>query len=233
MNLRNYRQPLYWAFLGLAVCLTGCPLVAWTVAQFAPPQRVDALYKPPEGMSFFVLVQEPPYEPISYPSFKRQLADDISLRLEEEEVAGKAISYNRLIELKSSRPDFWRLSPTQIGQQLGADYVLHVQIKQFSLRDSEASPIWSPRVSLRVSVLNVADGCNAWPTDRFAYGMPTISLPATPSDSPSYRDRAAQDLAGKASDQVAKLFYDHTVDVQSQQEDTDPSMSWGDEPLLR
>ncbi|MCK4603039.1 MAG: hypothetical protein KAU28_11270 [Phycisphaerae bacterium] len=194
-------------------CLTGCAAIGWTVAAFAPPQKVEALYKPPKAKKILVFVDDIT-NPISYEPVKRKLTEKLNEQLLEHEVAAKTIDYEKLLDLISVAPSFNELGVVQVGRKLGADIVLYVNIEEFALKEDPEGPLW--RGTLRASVRMVdvqAKSPQLWPTDRDNYPVGEVQTPATDDSSPTYGVEVARMLAEQMADKVAKLFYDHRVPV--------------------
>jgi len=200
--------------LPLAVVLCGCPLVSWVVAQFAPPQKVKPKYTPPAGKKILVFVDDP-FDQLDYEPIKGLLAERLNKQLVEHEVAGQTVPFRRMLHLVAATPGFNRLAISEVGQKLGADIVLYVRIDRFSLKDSEASPLWHGRFGTTVRMVDVATKARLWPTD-WAEGLTIkpIELPTTEDASPQYGYEVAKKLADAMADRIAKLFYGHTIPVE-------------------
>lgn len=196
----------------LAMSLCGCAFISWSVAQFAPPQRVKALYKPPAGKTILVFVDDL-LHPVSYEPVKAELTERLNKQLTTQKIAGETIPYERLLNLIAATPQFDQLSIGEVGRRLGADIVLYVQVEEFSLKDSPASLLWRGRFAATVRMVDVEVG-RLWPEERpGGYPLEPVEISARQEASPTYGAKLARDLAESLAEKIAKLFYDHSISV--------------------
>jgi len=206
------------ALLECAGCM---PAVGWLVNTFAPPKKIDALYKPPAGKTMLVFVDDL-INPVSYEPIKGELTAQLNSVLEANKVSGRTVRYEDLLSLMASTPGFNRLSVSEVGQKLGADIVLYVKIDRFSLKENEATPLWQGTLATTVRMVEVQKG-RLWPDDR-PEGYPVRPAETTPQThpSPTYGEVLSKILAIQMADRIGKLFYDHSIpaDEARQQEAT-------------
>jgi hypothetical protein len=195
----------------------GCTqTLAWTVAQFAPPKKVKAVYEAPKGKTYLVFVE---YLPAQTPwdQIKAELASRISRKLQEQpagttKFAANVISYERLQDLAATTKDFQTMPRSEVGRKLGADIVLYVQIEDFSLRDSPFMTLWQGRLGASVWLVDVQQTRRIWPAEAppdSGYQAPPVVLKPTNNPSPTYGEEIAHELAEQMADHIVKLFYDH------------------------
>lgn len=194
-----------------AASLLGCgPIIGWTVNAFAPPQKVDAIYKPPPKKKILVFVDDL-LNPVSYEPVKAELTQQLNRHLQENKIAGQTVSYQDMLVLIAATPEFNRLAVSEVGQRLGADIVLYVRIDRFSLKDNEAVPLWQGRLHATVRMVDVELG-RLWPDDRpDGYPLRPVSPPAETNPSSRYGEVLSKRLARQMADRIAKLFYDHEI----------------------
>ena len=199
-----------------AVCLVlgGCqPIIGWMVNAFAPPKQVEALYEPPAKKKILVFVDDL-RNPVSYEPVKGELTDRLNDQLTAHRIAGQTVTYEDLLRLIAATPNFNELAVGEVGQRLGADIVLYVEIDEFSLRDAEDNPLWQGRLSTKVRMVDVLGG-RLWPEDRpDGYPLEPVETPATSHLSASYGEQLSRDLAALMADRIAKLFHKHKVSAE-------------------
>jgi hypothetical protein len=194
------------------VCAGGCTQsLAWFVAQFAPPKKVQALYEPPKDQKVLVLVEDKP-APVSFEPIKYELAERIGRKLVDRKIARETVSQDRLLDLTNTR-DYHLLSISEVGQKLGADLVLYVQVESFSLKDSPQSPLWQGRFATSVWVVDAKKPQRLWPKDTptqgSGYRVGPVEFKHSENPSPSHGEEIARGLAEEMSEQIVRLFYDH------------------------
>lgn len=197
--------------LAIAVVLIGCgPVIGWCVNAFAPPQKVDALYKPPSGKKILVFVDDM-LNPVCYEPIKAELTQLLNRRLIANKVAAEVVPYQDMLTLVAATLQFNRLAVTEVGQRLGADIVLYVKIDRFSLKDNEMVPLWQGRLHATVRMVDVEFG-RLWPEDRLeGYPVRPVVPPAETSPLSRYGEVLSKKLANQMADRIAKLFYDHEI----------------------
>jgi len=199
--------------LAAAAAAGGCAAVSWTVAQFAPPQKVDALYKPPKGKTILVFVDDI-YTEVAYQPIKVELTDRLNDRLTKYKIAAATVPYKNFITLASAGRDFDNLTVAEAGRRLGADLVLYVHIDKFSLRDDEQSPLWHGQLQATIRIVDV-DAGRLWPLDDpEGYAVPPVDLPAVDNSSAAYGSEVARQLAEEMAERIVNCFRDHTAPAQ-------------------
>jgi len=217
MNRAN-RLRLPWIALLLAFGPIGCgPVIGWFVNAFAPPKKIKAVYTPPKDKKIMVFVDDL-LNPISYEPIKGELTDQLNRQLVEHRLAAQTVPYEDLLDLIAVTPDFNTLSIGEVGQKLGADIVLYVQIDWFSLREAEGSPLWKGRMEATVWMVDVEmamrgeSRCRIWPDDRSTgYRLEPLEMPAEANSSESYGRTLAKTMAHRMAEKIARLFYDHEI----------------------
>ncbi len=208
------KKPAFYPVLLVAAILPmfmgGCAAFAWLATQLAPPQTVEAVYKPPAGKTILVFVDDITHQ-VSYEPLKGELTRLLGKRLRDNKVAAKTVPYEDLQRLAFSTSKFNQLAVSEVGRRLGADIVLYVQIDRFSLKDNPISPIWRGRFGATVRMVDVRKG-RLWPRDREqGYPMPDLQIAPTTDPSPTYAARLSSIMAEKMAEAIANLFYDHEI----------------------
>ncbi len=184
--------------------------------QFAPPQQVKALYKPPPGKTILVFVDDV-LNPVSYEPVKGDLTDQINEKLITHKIAAMTIPHEALMQLMSSTRDFDRLSIAEVGQKLKAELVLYVHIDKLRLKEDEQSPLWQGELQATIRLVDVKAG-RLWPQDRpEGYAVPPVQTPPTDNASSTYGEQVAKDLAEQMAEHIVAVFYDHTAQAGEEQ----------------
>ena len=176
-------------------------------AQMAPPKKYPAKYKLPEGKRVLVFVDD--YrQPVNYEPIKEELARRIAKEFTEHKVAMEIIPYERLEDLAYSTRRFREMGIPSVAKKLGAEMVVYVDIRRFSLKENPQSPLWQGRLEVDVKVVDPDKG-KIWPKDR-PDGYPVIYADREPSEklSAGYDVVLAKMVAALTARKLAKLFYD-------------------------
>ncbi|MFB3893720.1 MAG: hypothetical protein ACE15C_17035 [Phycisphaerae bacterium] len=211
------------ALAAVAAGAGGCQGFAWLVTQFQPPQKVKAKYTPPAGKRVLVFVDDV-VAPVTYEPIKRELSERISSKLVEHRLVAETVPYDVLMKAISEDRgfninDLGKAGVKQIGDKVGADLVLYVEIKSFRLKEDESSPLWGGRLETAVRWVDCHQDTNEtarlWPTDGSSgFDLPAVGMPAKEDPSASYGTELAKILAERAADRIVKLFYDYEVAAQ-------------------
>lgn len=202
------------ALVGLTLSVGGCQQgIAWFVAQFQPPKEYKAEYRLPPGKKVLVFVDDF-RRPVGHPPIKEKLTDQINKLLVEHKVAAETMLYDKLDDLAHSERDFNRMPIPNVGRRLGADLVVYVEIRKFSLKENEQSPLWQGQMDVNVKVVDSAAGL-LWPPKDQPGGYPVTYADSKPSEdlSPTYGQVVCDRMAEKLGRKIARLFYDHKVPV--------------------
>ncbi|MBS3820342.1 MAG: hypothetical protein GVY16_06940 [Planctomycetes bacterium] len=194
--------------LGLPLGMTGCAAVAWLAAVTAPPNTIPPHYQLPQGSTVLVLVDDPQQRATRTPA-KSELIRALNKQLVEHDVAKKTIALKRIMQTAAVTPNFNHLRAVDIGRKLEADFVIHVSITEFSLKDDPIGHIWEGRLATNVKVYDVEEG-RVWPTDRpDGYPVEPADHPTTENFASDFGNRLAVKLAREMADNISKLFYEH------------------------
>jgi hypothetical protein len=101
-----------------------------------------------------------------YANLRFYLTDIICKMLHEKAKMKPAqlVDYTLLADLRANTPDFYTLSPTQVGRQLDADLVLAVTIVDCKIRDMSEGGYVSGSLDAQASLYSVSSGAKLWPT---------------------------------------------------------------------
>ncbi|NLW85446.1 MAG: hypothetical protein GXY38_01085 [Planctomycetes bacterium] len=212
MNHRNL--PYAGVMLLIASLMGGCQLVAWVVAVFQPPQKVNAVYEPPQGKRYLVFVDD--RQPVPYEPIKFELADLVSKGLVEHGIARSTVPYE-LVQDLSMTPGFQSMPISEVGRRLGAEVVLYVQIDKLIMKDNPMSPLWQGRFETSVWVVDAEASpidARLWPKDRprgIGHPVPPVELKPQENPSATYGQEVASKLAQGMSTNILRLFHKHEV----------------------
>ena len=197
----------------LAFGSTGCTMIGWIAYQFTPLRKKEALYEFDEPMRVLVLVDDNRLLADHQPVIRR-LTDKLNEQLTDNKIASDTVAYKSLLMFIARTPEYYRLSPEEVGRAMGAQVVLKVDVETFSLKDDPGSPLWKGRFQTAVSFIDIDEGL-LWPTDRIdGYPVGPIEPPESTDPSESYGKKLSDDLADLMAVQIAECFYEHPLSAE-------------------
>lgn len=194
----------------LAVSLAGCQQVEFLMYLFQPPTNVEAVYVPPKDKKILVLVEDR-LHPTTYEPMKFALTEDINRRLKDANIAAATVPYDRIADLSISTPNYSNLSISQVGQRLGADLVLYVQIESLQLKEGT---VWHGHFDTSVWFIDAHDGARLWPKDQppgVGYMLPIVELPPSDDSSTNMGDEITKKLSKEMAIAIVDLFRSRTI----------------------
>jgi len=210
MNRLARRVLLVVALTGLAASAGGCAVFAWLAAQTAPPRKFPAKYKLPKGKKVLVFVDDYRW-PVNYEPIKAELARRIAKELIEHKAVEEIIPYERLEDLAYSTRQFRQMGIPAVAKKLGADLVVYVDIRRFTLKENPGSPLWQGWMEVDVKVVDPKEG-PIWPPKDRPDGYPIKYADREPSTnlSDTYDVVLSKVVAALTARKVGRLFYDRT-----------------------
>lgn len=210
-NHQTKRFVLTVLLAAIATGQAGCAVVAWTAAQFKEQEKIRAQYHPPRDKKFLVLVES--RTPLNYPVIKMDLTRRINRILIEKDLAASTIPHEMLANLSAARKNYNEMAISQIGEALGADVVLYVEIDEFALKESRASPLWRGRLSTNIRMVECPSGNRLWPDLPPRMGLPVdaVQTETVEESSKYYGRKVSEELADMMADKICKFFYNHKV----------------------
>ncbi|MBL9140385.1 MAG: hypothetical protein JNK53_00840 [Phycisphaerae bacterium] len=194
------------------VCTVGCNYVipAMWIAQ-GPPKK-PAVYTLPKDLKTTVFVDDRK-NVISRTQLRAQLADDIATELTTQGLVSNVVSGRELIAfVRRTETPSKRVSIEDLGNAVGADVVIYVEMLTFDLMADGATP--RPSASARIKVVDVKSKERLFPPtggdkQGFEVSAETEALQPGIYRTSAGRRTVEDMLEKKLGDAIVKLFYDH------------------------
>ena len=204
--------------------LTSCTLIPWAVAQIKTTKKVEAKYAVPKGKVILALVESSLVDtdqPVAM-----LLTERINRRFAKAKVAASTVPYSSVLDLAAATPGYGEMRPADVGKKLGADIVCYVVLYEFSLKDRSLGDLWRGKMQGAVCLVDAGTGKRLWPIGPLeGYQLKPVTTPPTAESSPDYSEELTQVLCESMADRVAKLFYDHKIPIDAE-EDVEPQDIW-------
>jgi len=192
----------------------GPPLLKWAIEVLdePPPKVVKALYKLPGGKTVLVFVDDF-RRPVAHRPIKQELTERLNRQILAHRLAAKTIPHKQLADLARSAKDFGRMPIPAIGRKLGAELVVYIDIRKFSLKGKGAETLWRGRLEVSVKVVDSKTGL-LWPADRPG-GCPLAYSDLRPSEGRAETHKAVvlKRVAQRMAEKIARLFRDHPIPI--------------------
>jgi len=158
-----------------------------------------------KDQKILVFVDQPAYLS-AYPNLRFYITDMITKILQDKEKAkippSLFIDYHSLADLRAATPDFYTLSPTQIGEKLGADLVLAVTITDCKVNDIPEGGYVAGSLDAYAALYRVSSGEKLWPATESSR-LVQVGFESERRG----RDAAVVRLAAAASHCVTRYLY--------------------------
>lgn len=212
---RGGRLTVLGVMLLAVVSAIGCEGVAFLASMGG--EKVKARYELPDRPTL-VMVEDPD-NVMGDPTLSRLIASHVSFHLRENKaVKQEVISQRDLADLANRLDEDYRRMPIdRIGQQLGADQVIHILIDKVDLE--RAPGVYRPTAFAEVKVIDAAESRRLFPPvrrldvgDGHAPGLrlqTQLHHRTNANQDASYHAVLMKALAEQMSVEVAQLFYDH------------------------
>jgi hypothetical protein len=187
--------------------MAGCIAAGAIAYKLTPPPAMPAEYKPTKQTTL-VLVEN--YQnPDLFEVESERLERDIGYAFTEQKLF-PVVPLQKLLELKASSSEaFSKMDIPSVARSLGAKQVVYVELQQFSVDLPLASETMRGSARAVVKVVDAETGRTLWPRDSSVGHELKYQTTVTSEGS---RAAVQEKLYQHLSDQVAKLFYDSTMD---------------------
>jgi hypothetical protein len=186
----------------------GCVQLAALWANWTGGDVVEAQYKLTKG-PLLILIDDL-NSVVTEPRAIRQLHKTLSEAFLEYRVNRRVVPFKDWQALQRSTKDYDQLKIRQIGEKLGADQVLYIRVKRFTLHAEPGAPLFKGEFDVRVKVLSTERqrDVRLWPREEGGRRVVATTHPI-PSDGDKSAGDVANELAAELGKSIAKLFYQH------------------------
>jgi hypothetical protein len=197
----------------VAAAAAGCQPFAWiltkTVGPFIPEETAQAEFDL-KGKSVAVLVDvKDPTTASRFPRLESALSAAIGKALAEHKACGPLVPAHSIEAARQAEPKFAQWSVAQVGKYFNVDYVLHVEVVDFRLRDDPSSNVYHGYTEAAVRLVSPDTGQQVWPVLAAARLMTAESQPDVAPEEPGEQEST---LIDGFADKIARLFYTYKLE---------------------
>lgn len=171
MKMSNYKSSILCAitFFEILSFVSGCkyaPLVSLLGTESYSEEKVPAEFDLTRqiGKKILVLVDQPTWLN-SEANLRFYLTKAIrqNIMVKTKLTPENLISYDHLVEFRSSRPDFSSLSPVEVGRAMDANMVLLILIENYDLHEMAQTGYLMGNLDTRAFLYDIQTGEKLWP----------------------------------------------------------------------
>ncbi len=194
----------------LPILTSGCNVVTPIAYAIHGPGKVMPVYTLEEHASTVIFVDDPSSK-IALRRLRYSIADTATEVLLEKRVLTDMIDPRGILTAASKERHGDRMSITELGKAVGAEYVIYAVVTEFTLLPEAGS--YTPTATLRLKVIDVATGKRAWPDNQFGNQF-KVSIPQLPSNTgidSSAKVKIESELAARTGLGLAQMFFKHEI----------------------
>ncbi len=200
--------------IAAALAVGGCNAAAYMLHQgvkvFGPEAKVEAEF-PLAHRSVLVLVDTAaPTLGSEFPRMEMALADGIGEVLAENRGCGPRVPARSIENVRRAEPAFDRWAVAEVGRYFNVDYVVHVVVHEFRVRETEVSTYLEGYAETTLRVVSPQTGEQAWPPMASARQVTARTLPGDEIiEDPVELERI---LTEGLADKIARHFFTYEED---------------------
>lgn len=199
-----------WRFAAalLPILTAGCVQGATLWYHLTGGETIEAKHK--LNARLLAIVLDDPQGLITTPMVHQVVHEKLAEAFTANKIECKLVAYDELHRLRADEAAFAKLSVREIGEKLGADQVLYLQVTDFALRREPGAPLFQGRFGVRVSVISTEKkrDVRLWPREQGGEPIVAETQPRSSEGDVTESD-VARELSGELADKVGKLFFDH------------------------
>tara|TARA_R110002073_G_scaffold239285_1_gene400589 strand:- start:97206 stop:97871 length:666 start_codon:yes stop_codon:yes gene_type:complete len=212
MNRSKQTTLLIAVAMTILTLIPGCNIVTPIAYAIHGPQKINPVYELNEELKTVVFVDDPSSK-ITQRRLRYTIAKQATSELLDKRILVDMLDPRGILTAASNERFGEQMSISELGKSVGADIVIYAVVTDFSI--SPEAGAYIPRASLRIKVIDVAEGQRVWPSDTKGH-IANIQIPQRPGNSPESSTSGArleveQELAQRAGTGLAQLFYKHEI----------------------
>lgn len=154
---------------------------------------------------------------LSVPEASTALIEELANLFARNNINHQVVPAERVARLIYSRPATNSWSIRKVGEELGAQQVLYIQVRQFRLRQQPRDPIFQGQWTVAIKVISTERKHNVrlWPK-RPEGQQVKVTTPMHPPQGSGYEVKLARRMAKMLARKIAFYFYKHPLRAEQQ-----------------
>lgn len=198
------------ALCGLTlVCAVGCQAIGYGLYSVMPEptEKIPAEFNRLEAKKAVILVWAPSETMLQFPHIRLELASQTAYQMKQRLKTTEIVPADQVAAYQDRNLNWDALPPSEIGKHFGADYVIFIELLDYSTRDPKLPTLFRGRSRASIVVHDSAD-----PTARWSLTPAVAEYPAGHTRLPNADDmtihRQMLEILGS---QITSKFYDHEI----------------------
>lgn len=208
---RTCRSLICWGILLAALpCLTGCQYLIFAGYLLGGPPSIEPDFDAETGQSFTgkgkkvaIICYAPDKVKWDFDKIDRELSLYVSHRMTNHKI--KIIDPDAVNAWIEENPDWDK--PDELGEAAGADYVVFIELEEFSLYEENSSNLYRGRTKGMVSVYEMEEGSGEIIYTKDLDSKYPIHAPVATSEKSFYDFKSL--YMSRLSEEIGRLFYEH------------------------
>ncbi|MCX5685785.1 MAG: hypothetical protein NT049_19185 [Planctomycetota bacterium] len=196
-----------------AAARAGCQPFAWILVKTIGPWVPEATSQAEcdlRNKSLLVLVDaKDPSFLSEFPRMESAIATSIGKELGEHKACGPLVPAHSVENARRAEPNFAKWPVAQIGQYFNVDFVLHIEVLEFRLRDTPNSQSYHGYAEAAVRLVSPETGEQVWPVLAAARVITAETQPDVDTEERTEQESILTDgLAVK----ISRLLYTYKLE---------------------
>lgn len=187
----------------------GCNILSYPLAVMASEQteKIPAEFNKLDGKKAAVVVWAQPETILQFPHMRLELASQVTYQMKQRLKTTQVVPADQIADYQNRNLNWDAVPAPQIGKQFGADYVVFIEMLEYSTRDPMTPGLFRGRAKASVVVHDVAD-----PTARWSLAPAMAEYPTGHTKLANADDQAIHhQLVEVLGSQITIKFYEHEV----------------------
>lgn len=201
---------ILWIVCGAALSVqAGCNLIAFPAMLMAEAQtdKVPAEFSKLENKKVAIVVWAEPGALFQFPHMRLELASQIAYQMSIHLKTTSVVPPQMIADYQNRNTNWDAVSPSEIGKQFGADYVIFVELLEYSTREPQTPGLFHGKAKASVVVHDVADPAARWTLSPTSVDFPQNRTNMMNSDDQAVHRQMLEVLAS----QITAKFYSHEI----------------------
>jgi hypothetical protein len=191
------------------MCATGCQALGYALYSVMPEptEKIPAEFNRLDAKKAVVVVWAPSETMLQFPHMRLELASQTAYQMKQRLNTTEIVPPDEVSAYQDRNLNWDAVPPGEIGKRFGADYVIFIELLDYSTRDPKMPGLFRGRSRASIVVHDSAD-----PTARWSLTPAVAEYPTGHTRLPNADDmtihRQMLEILGS---QITSKFYEHEV----------------------